>query len=437
MAAVLGQGLADWSEQPAAAYPLGLTHFVLVDAAYQANKAGLPSDPAHCRFMLYGAMLHHRRLAHWWSKVVDPEQRCSVCASVLAVERPAVLDSFVTVWATGDAAMRAWAASQPPTAWVPLLRTARALNTPEHIERALALVEQMTAAPSDWRQVSFAPEIDRWLGDLALTRAGPSAQALRLIGRAHSELAVEVLLGDTDELSRTENLIRLSAVAGSLPPAVPASLQGRLVAARLWQQLTRDSGRLLQGYILSALGAALGFGSYIFWSYRLPTFMDATRWLVALERGIFLGAFAGFGFFLSRVVLCRLKGLSHGTRLLVGIGLGSVALLVAFLAYDVLFLDILPAGWLLPLGCLSLAAVFGMSATELKPLWLRMAVTAAGLTLVFILAWAGYLQTSMTPLLYYEYNWPWPQVLAAALVVALPVAILGNWGVLEIEPGKV
>ena len=435
-AELLSQGLAAWSERPSAAYSLDLTHFALVDAAYQAENAALPSDPAHCRFMLYGAMLHHRRPAYWWSRVVDPEQRHSVCARLLTVERPAIVDSFVTVQATGDTWLRAWATGQPLTTWLPMLRTARDLRAPEQIGRALALVEQMTPAPAHWSQVSFAPDIDRWLGELVLSQAGCSEQALRLIGRVRSELAVVVLLGDTENLKGIENLIRLSTMAGSLPPAVPASLKWRLLAATLWQQLTRDAGRLLQTYSLSALGAALGFGCYVFLSYRLPTFMDTTRWLVALERGIFVGALAGFGFFISRVIIHRLKALSHWARILTGIGLGSVALLVAFLGYDVLFLDIWPAGWLLLAGCLSLAAIFGLSAAWVKPLWLRMAVSAAGLTLVFMLTWAGYLLTSMTPLLYYEYNWPWQYVLAVTLAVALPVAILGNWGVLESEAGE-
>ena len=436
VAKLLGRSLEGWRARPPAAYPLGLTQFVVVDAAYQSGQDALPDDPAHCHFMLYGAMLHHWRTGYWWSKVVDPEQRRSVCAGLLGVERSAVLDSFVTVWGTGDASLRAWAASQPPTAWLPLLKIARGLRSPERIEQALTLVEQMTSPPAGWHQVSFAPEIDRWLGELVLARAGTAAPALRLIGRARSEAAVETLLGDADELSRTENLIRLAALAGSLPPAVPAPLRGRLLAGRLRQQLTGDPGRLLQAYALTALGAALGFGGYIFWSYRLPAFMDATRWLVAAERGIFLGAFTGFGFFLCRVIVDRLKGLSRWGRLVAGTGLGGLALLVAFLAYDVLFLDIVPAGWLLPLGCLSLAAVFSVSAATVRLPWLRMVVSAAGLALVFGLVWAGYLVTSQTPLLYYEYNWPWPQVLATAAAVALPVAILGNWGALEIEAGK-
>jgi hypothetical protein len=180
----------------------------------------------------------------------------------------------------------------------------------------------------------------------------------------------------------------------------------------------------------------LGFGGYVFWSYRLPTFMDTARWLVASERGLFLGAFTGFGFFISRVIVNRLTGLSQWSRVLAGIGAGTLALLVAFLGYDVLFLDISPTGWLLPAGCLILATTFALSAAQVKPAWLRMLVSLAGVTLAFGLTWIGHLLTAMTPLLYYEYTWPWPQVLAAVLVVALPVAIFGNWGTLEIKPGE-
>jgi hypothetical protein len=310
------------------------------------------------------------------------------------------------------------------------------LHVPQQMEGVLAFVAQVAPAATGWSEVSFAADIDQWLGELALSQASYSAQALRLIGRVRSELAVRVLLGDSDALSRMKNLRHLSALTNSLPAVVPAPLRRRLLVAKLSHQLTTEAGALLQSYFLSFLGAALGFGGYAFWSYRLPSFMDTTRWLVALERGIFLGGFAGFGLFVIRAVIHRLLALSGRVRLLAGIGLGSLALLVAFLGYDVLFLDILPTGWLLPAGCLVLAAAFGLSAALVRPIWLRMACCAVGVTLAFTLTWGGHLLTSMTPLLFYEYTWLWPQVLAAALGVALPVAILGNWGTLEIEPGE-
>jgi hypothetical protein len=265
---------------------------------------------------------------------------------------------------------------------------------------------------------------------LALGQASYSPQALRLIGRVRSEGAVDVLLGDADERHGMDNLMGVSALAGNLPAVVPAPVKRRLLATTLLRQLSRDPGALLQAYALSVLGAALGFGSYVFWSYRLPTFMDATRWLVALERGIFLGVFAGFGIFITRVVIHRLTSLPRGPRVIAGIIPGSLALLVAFLGYDVLFLDILPTGWLLPAGCLIVAGTFGLSAALVRRLWLQMGLCAAGAALAFVLTWAAHVITFMTPLLYYEYDWAWPQLLTAAVLAAIPPAILGNLGAL-------
>ncbi len=228
--------------------------------------------------------------------------------------------------------------------------------------------------------------------------------------------------------------MRLSALAGNMPAVVPAPVKRRLLATTLLQQVSRDPSALLQAYIFSVLGAGLGFGSYVFWSYRLPTFMDTTRWLVALERGIFLGVFAGFGVFVTRFVIHRLTSLPLGPRVIAGIISGSLALLVAFLGYDVLFLDILPTGWLLPAGCLMVAATFGLSAAMVRRLWLQMGLCAAGAVLAFALTWAGYVQTFMTPLLYFEDDWAWPQMLVAVLLAAVPPAILGNLGALSGGP---
>jgi len=121
-----------------------------------------------------------------------------------------------------------------------------------------------------------------------------------------------------------------------------------------------------------------------------------------------------------------------GSRL-AGIVAGSVALLAAFFSYDVLFLDILPTGWVLPAGSLTMAAAFGLSA-NLRSLWRRVAVSAVGLALALTLTWGLYLTTFMSPLLFYEYTWSPALVFLVTLVVALPLAGLGNVSTLEIRP---
>jgi len=445
IADAVGEGIADaaelhrrscatWTEGPLAVYPLNLTRFVMIDTAYQADSSALPAEGASAALMLSGAMLYQWRLAEWWAQVADPEQRIAAVARLVAEQPPAALESLATVWSTGDAALRAWATRQPLTVWAPLLEATRAARRPEPLARALALLEQASASPASWRPVCFSEELDTWLGELACSPAGPADQALRLVAHVRSERAAAVLLGEADEDGRREHLMRLLALVGSLPAVVPARLQWQLRISRLGRQLTADSGALLHAGGLSALGAALGFGGYVWWSYRLPTFMDATRWLVALERGIFLGIFAGMAVLMIRAMIQRLTGLARGLRLAVGVGAGSLALLVAFLGYDVLFLDLSPTGWLVPAGCLAMAAGYGLAA-GVKPYGLRLALSAAGVTLALTLTWAGHLLTAMTPLLYFETTWSWPAVVAVALWVALPAAALGNWGTLAIEPG--
>ena len=174
-AELLSRSQANWAARPSADYPLTLTRFVVIDAAYQADsaalRAALPSAPADYAFMLYGALLYQQRPAYWWGQVADPQQRISTCARLLAEGHSAILDSLFTVQASGDASLHAWAARQPLSTWLPFLKAACGLQVPERVEQALALVERMAPAPASWRNVSCAADIDQGLGEAALSQA--------------------------------------------------------------------------------------------------------------------------------------------------------------------------------------------------------------------------------------------------------------------------
>lgn len=432
-AEILRRGLLAWPERPAA-YTLNLTHFVLVDAAYQEAQTGLPRAEAHCRFMLHGALLYNQRPGYWWAQVADPEQKVVACVNVLAMGEAAALECITTLLAD-DAACRTWAAGQPLAAWLPFFSVAAKLHVPAQLEQLLGLLGQLMPSAPGWQAVSLTLETDQWLGQLALSEASYADRALDLIGRLRSEAAVAALCAEPDLHRRMAALTRLSQIAGPLPSSTPTPIRRRIGAERLLRELTANADELLRAYFFAMLGGVLGFGGYVFLSYRLPDYMDAMRWLVALERGIFLGAFAGFGIFVTRAVIHRLTGLRLWERNLAGIVAGGLALLAAFLSYDVLFLDILPTGWILPAGCLLIAASVGLGAGLVKNRWLRMTLSAAGLALSLTLTWAAHLATFMSPLLFYDYTWPPAEIIAVTLLVALPLAVFGNLGALELRPG--
>jgi hypothetical protein len=200
--------------------------------------------------------------------------------------------------------------------------------------------------------------------------------------------------------------------------------------------LTAEPNALLGTYFTTTLGSVLGFSVYVYLIYRLPGFMDATRLLVALERGSFLGAFVGFGVFLTRAIVQRLTSLSLAERLTVGIITGSLTILFSLFSYDILFLDLLPSGWLIPAGSIVIACGFGLSAGLLKSIWLRMIASGAALILALSLTWLLHLATLMQPVLFYEYGWSTARVLFTVLATALPMAVLGNVGEIEVKGGK-
>ena len=370
-------------------YPLSLTRYVLVDAAYQTAdaalpfEAALPLEAANRQFMLSGALLYDQRLDYWWAQVVDVDQRVTACARMLSAR--GMPERLIDMLAT-DTGLRAWMAGQPPSAWDPILKAAHSIPNGGPLTRLLGLVRSSTQRPAGWQRVSFSPETDQWLGRLAGSRARPAPEALALIGNVRSEMAVQTVLVETDRDRLVKALEKVYETGAGLPRLVPARLRWRVVPEVLLRQLTAEPRALLTAYFLCALGGLVGFGGFVFFSYRLPTFMDTLRWLIALERGVYWGVLAGFGIFIARAVTLRVKSLPRWGAALAGTATGGLALLAAFVCYDVLFLDVLPAGWLLLAGSFAAAAAFGLSAGLVKNLWLRTALSAAGVGLALMLS---------------------------------------------------
>ncbi len=433
---LLRRGMSGWSVEQPGRYPLSLTRFALVDVAYmQKAEPEMPLDADCAQFMLYGALLYGQRPDYWWRQVVDAHQKVSTCASIIEKGDQKALERVVTQLSS-DVTVSSWASDLPPATAASLLKAASKLDDPTLIERLLALVRRRVRSASSWQKASFSTMDDMRLAELALTDRLYAVEATRLIGHVRSETAVQVILGEKDPARLIPALITVREVAGSLPSSTSLPIQLRVTGELLFRQLTAEPNALLRTYFMAALGSVLGFSVYVYLIYRLPSFMDATRLLVALERGSFLGAFVGFGVFLTRAIVQRLTSLSLTERLTVGIIIGSLTILFSLFSYDILFLDLLPSGWLIPAGSIVIACGFGLSAGLLKSIWLRMAASGAALILALGLTWLLHLATLMQPVLFYEYGWPTARVLFTVLATALPMAVLGNVGELEATSGK-
>jgi len=288
------------------------------------------------------------------------------------------------------------------------------------------LIRQIVARQPAWQNIVFSVPNDLKLAAVALSDQPGADEAAAFIGHVRSDFAVQALVGGSDPLRSLSALTLVLESAGNLPDSVPPLLRLRALINVLFQQLTANANRLLQAYVVTALGCLIGFSIYVYSIYRLPVFMDTTRFLVSFERGAVLGALFSFGLFSVRAIARRLTVLTPNSRLIAGIGAGSICLILAIFGYDILYLDLLPAGWLIPLGAVFIAASAGAGAQYLRPRWQRMIADAFTLVLVIVISWRLYLSTAMHPLLFFEFTMPLTQVVAIGIITALPIAIAEN-----------
>jgi hypothetical protein len=201
----------------------------------------------------------------------------------------------------------------------------------------------------------------------------------------------------------------------------------------LLRRLAARPRALVAASASTAAGGLIGFGAFVYLTYRLPTFMDAARFQIALERGLFLGLPVGAGLLLARLIVQRWLHLALPLRLAAATVLGGLVINTTLFLYSFLFLDLAPEGWLITLGSgiMALGVALG-AALRRRPAAMMVGFVSAGLALA--LTWALHLATGMHPLLFYEYAWPASQVALAVVLTALPLAIGAN--LFDLSPGK-
>jgi hypothetical protein len=427
---LLKQSLSGWDPQ-GGTIRLSLTKFALIDLEQKHVVEGSATRAEVPAFMLQNALTYGYNDVFWWSKVTDPKVRLTVASQLLGRDNK-VINERVVRHIVQDDQIRSLKVSLPEKMILAMLDVARRSNDPSLQHRIFDTLRALTPAAKQWRVTALGDTSDKHLAALVLTQSPISNEAAKLIGHLRSQLAVETIVKGTKGERRNTALLTIRQEAGSLPKTIPQSIRLGVTGEWMMRRLTGQPLDLLTIYAWIALGVALSFGLQAYLTYRLPRFFDALRIISSLERGIILGIIFGFGIFVTRVIVERFPESNILLRVGLGTGLGGVMLNIAIFTYYVLLNDTVPQGILISVSCVFIA--FGYAAggaVRHRPVGMLISGTMVMAALVG--SWWGHIyltrvSVTMTPIFFYEYLWSTTQVLLTMLIVALPMAILGNLG---------
>jgi serine/threonine protein kinase len=419
--------LATW--HPGLGEPgLSLTQFAFIDSVYRkADIYRLPLNDRHRELLLYSALTYGHNLPYWWQNFPDEQMRLRICSEVIAGGSEPAAGRAITCLLDDFIPLDSLTLGQPAISrLIELLADAE----DEQVQQsALTLLRYLSRPSSLWRSTAFGREGDIQLAYASLRDSPYAPQVARLIGQVRSEAAVNEIANMQQKLNPgyiLPSLIEVAAQAGGLPSSLPLGLRLRVGFELARRQLVEDRASLVKAYLFSTLGSVLGLGVYIYLTYRLPAFMDATRIFISLVRGILIGPLVGLGIFLTNLVVQRLNALPLPVRLIMGTGVGTLLVNLGFVVYYYLFLDVTPRGWLIAFSSLLVALGFALSSVVARR-WLRGAISTFGVVSGVMLSWQMHLLTSSDPLLNFEYSWSWGRIALVALIVALLMATGGQF----------
>jgi hypothetical protein len=275
------------------------------------------------------------------------------------------------------------------------------------------------------------------LGRAALADSEAGQHAVRLIAHFHSKSAVEFILKNAARTQLPVILLKLQDASGNLPSSVGGPIKVQVFFEWANQQLTTQPTRLAAGYATALIGSTLGIASQIYLTYRLPDFLDLTRISSALIQGLITGFVFSLGIFLSRLVMERFKKASFFARFSFASIIGTLIMSAALFLFHLLFLNTMPAGSLIPLGCFVIACSY--SAGGLIP-WrfVKIIFTMASVIAAIVGTWLIHVNFSatiadLTPLFQYDATWSLTQISFVAFCVSLGVGVLGNIPPMDIQ----
>lgn len=224
-------------------FPARLTHLALIDAvAARDDHSSLQLSEEQTHFMLRGALSYDYHVDYWWRQVRDPAVKARVCAETMANEKD---DAGVrALICLGELVNEDGAALQLSLDTQGRLIDIATGGQGWNLQRqALNVLTQTTPVHDRWRPVGFTFAGDVKLAELALNSSTHAAQAAALIGRVHSETAVQTILNaraQTGEQKWRTALQQVRLAAGSLPGIVPARVRWRIVAGQVQERVFQD-----------------------------------------------------------------------------------------------------------------------------------------------------------------------------------------------------
>ena len=424
--ALLNQGLAQWNATDGT-YNLGLTRFALINL----ERAGINTEVFN-GFLLSQALTYGYNDDQWWSAVSDPEQRLSV-SSLLLRKGNEVVAARVMEHLTDDMEIRSFSKGLPEGITTTLLETGIKTGNTILRQQILHGVRELTQPERVWshKAVSLSANHIHQLGDMALEDSDAGDAAAELIGHLRLTSAVQVVIKNHDEDRKIAALLLVQQEAGRLPPIVQGRLRFRLKVEWAIQRFIQQPVSLVGAYVLAFLGASFGVGLQAYLTtYNLPNFLDTDRLTISLERGLIVGSVFGLGVFMIRVMMERFHTSRVFPRLIFGTFLGSMGMNIALLVFHVLFVKTSPKGLLVTGGCMVMAlaiAIGGLTRSYI----LKALFSSSAVFVVIMATWWLHInfatsQLELTPIFRYDYAWSLTRVAFTALLVALPIGILGN-----------
>lgn len=420
---LLKRGLTQW-ESTHGAYNLGMTKFALLDL--EREKINMD---AFGQFMLSQSLTYGYNDDQWWSRVDDPRERLEVSSILLGKKNDAITARIITHLTT-DLKIRTFPNGLPQSITFSLLNIGIKTENTFLRHQIFAGIRTLTRHKDTWDDAALDPSQMSQLGDLALDDSETGDTAAGLIGHLRSPSAVRVVLDHFDEERKFTALLLIQQAAGSLPALVPVGIRNRLSLEWTVQRLIQQPSNLIGAYFITFLGAALGVGIQNYLTYNLTDLFDSLRIISSIERGLIVGSVFGFGFFLIRVIVERLRASNAFLRVIIGTIFGGLMLNTALLILHVIILQTPPTGWLIPLGCVMTSFAIAISGLFRARL-VKMFLSSASIFIAITGTWWVHINYAtsnleLTPIFKYDPAWSPAQVSFTALGVALLIGIFGQ-----------
>lgn len=431
---ILEQKLAEWKTKNKQTW-LSPTRFAMVHLEQKRNPSH-PIDGPLAQFLLYHSMVYGYQHEHWWLKTSDPRDQAAVSLALFE-RRNDVVSTRVLHSLFENQKVISLFRSKAASLSALFLDLALQSKTPALSVQLLSLLQLMVPSGDQWNDSIVPPAQGMLLGRAALQESDLGSQAQQLIGHVRSRSAVEFVVKNAkqDELSTVLSKIR--EIAGSLPASVNSGIRTQLFFEWVNQQFTTQPARLVGGYLTALLGSTMGIALQIYLTYRLPNFLDLTRISSSLIQGLITGFVFSLGIFVSRLFVERFERVSFILRFGIASILGTLGTSAAILLFHVLFLNTMPSGLLIPIGCFVIACSYSLN--PLVP-WrvAKMILSTLAIFLVIVGTWWIHAMfstsiTDLTPLFHYDAQWSFGQVGFTALCVAISMAVFGNLSRLDIR----